>query len=233
MKLDINKHKFFLLQILKDIFSDNDLSVSLGFKGGTAHMLFHDLPRFSVDLDFNLLNVDKTEVVYSKVKGLLLKHGSIRDEAIKHFGLILVLDYGANERTLKIEISGRTFPDTYEIRNYLGINMKVMTKSDLFTHKICALTDRPQLAGRDIFDLYFFLNDKTPLNLNLFEHRMKTDLQEYFEKCITLIERTSESTILNSVGQMIDSEMKIFVKKHMKTETLQLLKIFKEFPLYI
>jgi hypothetical protein len=55
---------------------------------------------------------------------------------------------------------------------------------------------------------------------------MKTNLQAYFENCITLIEKTSESTILNSVGQMINSEMKIFVKNHLKTETLQLLKIF-------
>ena len=53
--VDINRHKFFLVQILKDIYSDLELANILGLKGGTALMFFYDLPRFSVDLDFNLL----------------------------------------------------------------------------------------------------------------------------------------------------------------------------------
>jgi predicted nucleotidyltransferase component of viral defense system len=65
--VDINKHKFFLFQILKDIYEDRELAVVLGFKGGTALMFFYDLPRFSVDLDFNLLNPDKEDVVYGKI----------------------------------------------------------------------------------------------------------------------------------------------------------------------
>jgi predicted nucleotidyltransferase component of viral defense system len=52
---DINRHKFLLLQILKDIYNNVTISSLLGFKGGTALMLFYDLPRFSVDLGFNLL----------------------------------------------------------------------------------------------------------------------------------------------------------------------------------
>lgn len=57
--VNINKHKFFLAQILKDIYSDIELANCLGFKGGTALMFFYDLPRFSVDLDFNLLDLAK------------------------------------------------------------------------------------------------------------------------------------------------------------------------------
>jgi hypothetical protein len=52
--VNINKHKFFLVQILKDIYSDIELSNYLGFKGGSALMFFYDLPRFSVD--FNLID---------------------------------------------------------------------------------------------------------------------------------------------------------------------------------
>ena len=53
--MDANKHKYFMLQILKDVFSDAELVDCLAFKGGTALMFFYGLPRFSVDLDFNLL----------------------------------------------------------------------------------------------------------------------------------------------------------------------------------
>ena len=82
--VDINKHRFFLFQILKDIYEDKELAGILGFKGGTALMFFYDLPRFSVDLDFNLLNSSKEDMVYDKVRKIILKHGTIHDEAKKY-----------------------------------------------------------------------------------------------------------------------------------------------------
>jgi predicted nucleotidyltransferase component of viral defense system len=62
--MNYNKHRFFLTQILTDIYSDRELARYLGFKGGTALMFFHDLPRFSVDLDFDLLVKEKAQPVY-------------------------------------------------------------------------------------------------------------------------------------------------------------------------
>ena len=44
--MDVNKHKFFMLQILKDVFSDAELVDCLAFNGGTALMFFYGLPRF-------------------------------------------------------------------------------------------------------------------------------------------------------------------------------------------
>ena len=107
--IDINKHKYFLVQILKDIYSYIELANCLGFKGGTALMFFYDLPRFSVDLDFNLINEGKEKLVYNKVREILLKYGTIYDEAPKFFGPLIVLDYGIGERKLKVEISNRRF----------------------------------------------------------------------------------------------------------------------------
>jgi predicted nucleotidyltransferase component of viral defense system len=96
--VDINRHKFFLVQILKDIYSDLELANCLGFKGGTAMMFFYGLPRFSVDLDFNLINKGKEKIVYEKVRKILLKYGTIYDEAKKVYGPVIVLDYGFGER---------------------------------------------------------------------------------------------------------------------------------------
>src|SRR5690554_1926623 len=112
--ISVNKHKFFLFQILKDVYSDIELANCLGFKGGTALMFFYDLPRFSVDLDFNLLDTSKEQSVYLKIKNILLKYGKIFDEANKFFGMIIVLDYGFSERKLKIEISNRQWDNHYE-----------------------------------------------------------------------------------------------------------------------
>ncbi len=123
---EINRHKFFLVQLLKDIYSDPELAVWLGFKGGTALMFFYDLPRFSTDLDFDLLDIEKEEETYNKVKKIVLKHGAIFDEAKKFYGPLIVLDYGKSERKLKIEISNRNFGSRFEIKNLLGFSVKVM-----------------------------------------------------------------------------------------------------------
>lgn len=54
--LNTSIHRNLLLQILKDIYSNITLGPKLGFKGGTAAYLCYGLGRFSVDLDFDLLD---------------------------------------------------------------------------------------------------------------------------------------------------------------------------------
>jgi predicted nucleotidyltransferase component of viral defense system len=229
--IDINKHKFFMVQILKDIYSDIELANCLGFKGGTALMFFYDLPRFSVDLNFNLIKEEKEKIVSEKMSEILLKYGTIHDEASKFFGPLVVLDYGIGERKLKIEISNRKFEDRYEIRNLLGINMKVMIGPDMFAHKLCALLDRSSLTGRDIFDCWFFMKNHTPLNKNIVETRMNIPLDDYIQKCISLVESVNDRYLLHGIGELMNDDLKKFVRKNLKTETIVLLKFYKDFPI--
>ncbi len=229
--IDTNRHKFFMLQILKDIYSDIELSSILGFKGGTALMFFHDLPRFSVDLDFNLLEVDKEEFVYNKIQKILTQHGRIVDKAMKFYGPIIVLDYGAGERNLKVEISKRQWNDSYVIRNLLGINMKVMITSDMFAHKLCALLDRSSITNRDIFDCWFFMKNKIAINSTIVEERMGMSLSEYLQKCIDYMTNMTNQNLLNGLGELTDDKMKTFVRNKLKNEVILLLSFYKEFPI--
>lgn len=229
--IDINRHKFFLVQILKDIYSDIELANCLGFKGGTALMFFYDLPRFSVDLDFNLIITEKKEVVYKKIRTILLKYGKIHDEAQKFFGPLLVLDYGINERKLKVEISIRPFDNRYEIKNLLGINTKVMVAPDMFAHKLCALLDRNVMTNRDIFDCWFFMNNHTAVNKKIIETRMKMPYSDYISKCIDHLETLDGKGLLQGLGELMDNKMKTFVRNKMHSETIGLLKFYKDFPI--
>jgi len=229
--IDLNKHKFLLIQILKDIYSDIELSNCLGFKGDTALMFFYDLPRFSVDLDFNLLDKEQEDLVYKKVRKILLKYGEIHDEAKKYYGPLVVLNYGYGERKLKVEISNRTFKNHYEIKNLLGINVKVMVQEDLFAHKLCALLDRDSVTNRDIFDCWFFMEKRTPINKYIVEDRMKMPLTKYLQQCIDLLESMSDKGLLHGLGELMDSSMKKFVQTKMKSETISLLKFYMEFPI--
>lgn len=228
---EINRHKFFLVQILKDIYADIELANCLGFKGGTALMFFYDLPRFSVDLDFNLLSPDKQDIVYQKVRSILLKYGAIFDEAKKFYGPLVVLDYGINERKLKVEISNRLFDDKYEVKNLLGINMKVMVPSDMFAHKLCALLDRNSIVNRDIFDCWFFMQRQTPINKSIVETRMQMTLQDYLQKCITNLESMTNRSLLSGMGELMDDKMKKFVRTKLLADTIGLMKFYKDFPI--
>ena len=219
-----------MLQLLKDIFADALLSSVLAFKGGTAAMFFHNLPRFSTDLDLNLLDVQKESEVYDHLKEIVLKYGKIHDEAIKHYGIIIVLDYGIGERKLKIEISNRKYENHYEIRNYLGLLMRVMVKEDMFAHKLCALLDRTEITGRDAFDCWFFLKERTSLNKTIVETRMGMPIEQYLDKCIACIQEIPQKSLISGLGELTDGEIKIFVRHGLKDELISLLSMFKAFP---
>ena len=231
--MDINRHKYLMLQILKDIYSDAMLAAVLGFKGGTALMFFYQLPRFSVDLDFNLLDISRQDEVFRRVRQILFKYGRIHDEAVKFYGPLVVLDYGAGERKLKVEISNRQYDNHYEWRNLLGLNIRVMTESDMFAHKLCALLDRTETTNRDIFDCWFFLNRRTPINRSIVETRMGGTLEEYLQRCIDSLQQMPSRSLLNGLGELTDNATKAFVRTKLLPETIQLLQLFQALPLTV
>lgn len=220
-----------MVQILKDIYADIELAACLGFKGGTALMFFYELPRFSVDLDFNLIQVEKQAVVYDKIRKILLKYGSIHDEAQKFYGLILVLDYGFAERKLKVEISNRAFEDRYEVKNLLGIPVKVMVAADMFAHKLCALLDRSVFTNRDVFDCWYFMSKQIPVNKSIIENRMQMPYANYLQQCIDKLENTKGKSMLQGLGELMDQNIKLFVRTRLRSETISLLKFYKDYPI--
>lgn len=225
---DIGKHKFILVSILKDIYSDTSVAPLLGFKGGTAAYLFYGLPRFSVDLDFNLLDISKKDFVFEKIKNILKKYGKLREAKEKRNTLFFLLSYGEKDKNIKVEISKRVFPDHYEVKNYLGIPMLVLKKEDMFSHKLAALLERRNIANRDLFDLYFFLKQNWDFNKELLEMRTKTDYKSYLRKCIERVEKINEKYILEGLGEILNGEQKIWAKKNLKKDLLFLLNFYLE-----
>ena len=79
MTMNTSLHKKIMLQILKDIYSDTSISPFLGFKGGTAAYMFYGLDRFSVDLDFDLLDENKEDYVFEKIEQIVKSYGKIKE----------------------------------------------------------------------------------------------------------------------------------------------------------
>lgn len=223
------KHKLYMAQILGMIFKDSELCNLLAFKGGTSLLFFHGLMRFSTDLDFNLLDTDKAELVYNKVRNILTQFGAIDDEAMKLFGPVLVLNYGKDERMLKVEISNRSYDNHYEMHNLAGTDIRVMTMPDMFAHKLCAMGER--LSPRDVFDVWFFLQQHSDINEYIVKSRTGKSVSEYAALCAERIKETSPKLLMQGLGEVIDdTKTKSFVKNKMIDETISALKLFSLFP---
>jgi predicted nucleotidyltransferase component of viral defense system len=108
--------------------------------------------------------------------------------------------------------------------------MKVMVAEDMFANKLCALLDRNAIANRDIFDCWFFMQKQTAVNKEIVETRMKKPLSDYLLQCIEHLESISDK-VLNGLGELTDNTMKEFVRKKLRTETISLLKFYKEYPI--
>lgn len=228
--MDKNKHKLYMAQILSLIFKDKNLCNTLAFKGGTSLMFFHNLNRFSTDLDFNLLDPEKIDMVYDKVRAILTRFGTIDDEAKKLYGPVLVLNYGKGERMLKVEISTRQYPNHYEMRSLAGTDIRVMTMPDMFAHKLCAMGER--LSPRDIFDVYFFLQNHTEINEEIVKLRTGKNVSEYAAWCSEHVREASPKLIMQGLGEVLnDTKSKTVVKNKLIDDTSSALELFSAFPM--
>lgn len=222
---DIKTHRTILLQILKDIYTDISISSVLGFKGGTACFLFCDLPRFSVDLDFNLLDAGKEKIVFKKIEDILRNYGEIKEKRIKRHTLFFVLSYSKKAQNIKVEINRRGFDSRYEIKNYLGISMLVMDREDMFAHKLVAMLERGKVANRDIFDVWFFLKSNRGINRGIVEKRTGMKFRSHLKKCIEFVGKLSNRNILAGVGELLNEKHRKWIKESLRKDVLFLLKV--------
>ena len=227
MTLNYSIHKNIQLQILKEIYTDTTISSHLGFKGGTATLMFYDLNRFSVDLDFDLLNQtdeSKEKEIFDRILKIAQNHGEIRESRIKHYNLLIVFSYDPRAQNVKIEVNRREFGSRYELKTLLGISMLVMIREDMFANKLMAMYERVGKTSRDVFDVYFFAKNNWPINRDIVEQRAKLSFKEVLLKSIELLEKMDNRHILDGLGEFLTESQKDWARAKLRTETIFLLK---------
>lgn len=228
--LNKEKHQLIMGQILKDIYTDVSISPLLGLKGGTCAYFFYALTRFSVDLDFDLLDPteENKKLVFEKVKTIIEKYGEIKDSYIKRNTIFFVISYGGEDHNIKIETSTRvlsfSLKDQYELKEYLGISMLAAKKEYLFAGKLAALTLRPDTAPRDVYDIYFFAKNNWDINHEVVEAWTKKKTKDHMADCIAVIEKIKDSQILNGLGDLLDEKQKAWARQNLKAEAIFALK---------
>ena len=79
---DPKKHGKVMYDLIKAIYR-SPVGAYLGFKGGTMAYFFYGLDRFSVDLDFDLLNEEKKDYVFKTLTPIIGKYGGLKESKEK------------------------------------------------------------------------------------------------------------------------------------------------------
>lgn len=226
--LNTNLHQTKLFSILQAIYTDTLLRNSLGFKGGTCAMLFYHLPRFSVDLDFDLLDPEKKQVVFNRLKKILPQFGTLRETREKRYTLFFLLSYQTGEKQIKIDISKRPLKTDYVPKNYLGISMMAITEKDAAATKLSAVLTRKKSASRDLFDLWFYLKNGFVLNEKIVKKNTGLPLKQALNKALEQVEKVKQPELLQGLGELLDNKQKAWVKEELKDQLLFQIKLYLE-----
>lgn len=218
-------------KILKDIYTDISISSLLGLKGGTCVYFFYNLPRFSVDLDFDLLTVteENKKLILEKIVSILSQYGEVKDQKIKRFTIFALLSYGKDDHNIKIEINTRELIENiknhYELGEFLGISMIIAKKDFLFSSKLVALTSRNEFAMRDVYDIHYFAKNNWDINYEIIKKRTNKEVKEYLSDCVDFVEKIKDNQLLQGLGELINEDKeKAWIKNHLKNDAIFMLK---------
>jgi hypothetical protein len=152
------------------------------FQGGTALRFLFSLPRFSEDLDFALIRkgddayldraVQRVQSDF-QAEGYDIKIRSKPEKTVASAfigfpGLLYELGLSPQRRrALSVKVEVDTNPpsgagmDTTLVRRHVTLNLHHHDKASLLAGKLHALLYRPWCKGRDLYDLVWYLADKT------------------------------------------------------------------------
>jgi predicted nucleotidyltransferase component of viral defense system len=130
-----------------------------------------------------------------------------------------------------VEISNRTYPDEYDLVDYLGISMNVMKLEFMFSHKLMALLDRNALTNRDVFDCWHCMQQRIMLRRSILELRLTCSFEDYMDQCIEAVSGIHQNRLLDGMGELLDPELKHWVKANLAEEFITLARMYRDVPL--
>jgi len=210
--LNIDTHKQQLSKLLISLISDKNLAARLGFKGGTALYFFENLPRFSTDLDFDLIG-EIDEKTVKIIREIIVENLKIVDEKTKRYTWFWLGSYGYGETKIKVEINTRKYPNHYERHDFRGYSVKVMTKADMLAHKLCAISDRRTLQNRDLYDAWWMFSKGYGVNYEIVELRTELKVKDYYQSLLKKLRALPvKYDVLSGLGEVMNDSQKDWVK---------------------
>jgi predicted nucleotidyltransferase component of viral defense system len=199
-------HKSHLNRLLMEVIDCHLLAKNLAFKGGSCAAMLGFLDRFSVDLDFDLLNLPDEGMMRKEFHRIFEQLGL---EVAGEFDRVLFfqLKYPSvpgKRNSLKISCNSQVVRVNEYKAQYLPEIDRMMTCQTLETmvaNKLVAITDRyaqhHTIAGRDIYDIHFFLVHGYSYNEEVVRARTGLEPKAYLEKLVSFIRKHVTQTIIN------------------------------------
>jgi predicted nucleotidyltransferase component of viral defense system len=165
-----------------EILQNNGAFVNWAFVGGTALRFLYSMPRFSEDLDFSLIKSgieDNFTELMKKIKNafeaedykLTIKakiEKTVKSAFLNFESLLYEIGLSPHSsETISIKVEIDTNPPegarlkTSVVRKHSLLNLQHYDKASLFAGKLHALLSRRYVKGRDIYDLMWYLSDRT------------------------------------------------------------------------
>ncbi|GEM_PF-1471180 len=215
------------LEFLKRL-SSSDLKTYLAFKGGTALHLIYQTERFSEDLDFSLTKkLDGQSIMNSLDK--LLAGEDVTDKVIKRRTVLYETRqvYRDNSFRLKLEINTNDIVPG-EVKTMFAVHIPasftigVMRLDWMVAQKVHAFINRKK--ARDLFDFWFILKTKLPLDIDLVASLAQLSKAEVTKKIETRIEETTEREIITDLNPFLPAQKRDWSRRLLKEESKQLLR---------
>ncbi len=189
-------YREYLQIVILNVLFSLDESVDLIFKGGTALRLIYGSPRFSEDLDFTAHCTEK------KVQTILeLLNEQIKNEIpnieFKYLNSLAGLQ-GKFYQSIEVATQRLTVKTDFSFRSRVkNVNqtvietsfpvvsfslLQVMAKKEILSEKIGAILTRSR--GRDIYDLWWLLNNQVKYDQALISEKLKPLGVKYDKKKI-------------------------------------------------
>ena len=223
-------HKAWLYRLLTEILDNSELSQNLCFKGGTCASMLGFLDRFSVDLDFDLKDTAKKDILRKEIHKIISGLGlQIKDESKNALQFFLKYDAPEQKRnTLKLDINDQApRSNDYTPAKLSEIDRTALcqTIETMFANKLVAALERFErtggVAGRDIYDIHYFFMHGYKYKPEIIEERRGTTVKEFLTTLIDFINKEVNETVINQDLNLLLSSTKFAqIRKTLKHEVL-------------
>lgn len=223
-------HKAWMYRLLSAIADDNFLIEKLRFKGGTCAAMRGLIERFSVDLDFDLLETKELDEIRSHLEKIFNKLDLIiDDQSTKVPQYFLKYKNKPGQRnTIELDI---TFPppqnNEYEPVRFPEIDRIIhcQTIGTMFSNKLVSVIDRfkkhGSIAGRDIFDIHSFFINGYEYRAEIIKERTGKDAKIFMKELKKFIEKHFTQTIIDQdLNSLLSPEKFKHLRKILKQEVL-------------
>jgi len=157
----LEDHEGFEMAFL-NLLASHRLTGFLVFDGGTMLRLCHELPRYSLDLDFWFYKQTDFSDFFRRLKDAASAGYEITDAQEKFHSLLVEMRRAGGTTKLKIEVRKKVAPNgsseqkiAYSPFYASQVLMRGFTLKQMFKNKVSALIERGEI--RDAFDLEFLL----------------------------------------------------------------------------